>query len=131
MSMKTMRKSKPKRTRCDFNEEEDYVYPTKKVRQNTRRRRQSANIIQAGLLAYECPEDEDGSPMSDLVEDQEIMDDYNKMITEFNEAEIDAKQQEEDRDIKYHETMSDIYDPWDHMGYDEDDHVMPDGPAPF
>ena len=112
--------SKTKSKRRHITEEDDYVYPTKRMRHKTRDRRQSANIIQAGLIAYECPEDEDGTPMSDMHDmDQEVLDDRNEMINEVNANEDLAQKIEDKRDIEYHEAMSDLYDPWNDMGYDD------------
>ena len=78
-------KTKQNRKKRDNNSEDDeYVYPTKKGREHkTRDRRSSKNLIKRGLIDHEYGDPED-TPMSDLVEDQAIMDDYNDMIYEFN-----------------------------------------------
>lgn len=79
-------KTKQNRKNRDNNSEDDeYIYPTKKGREHkTRNRRSDKNLIKRSLVDYENG-DPDDTPMSDLVEDQEIMDDYNEMITEFND----------------------------------------------
>ena len=92
--------SKKNKRHAPKQDEDDYVYPTAKVRETkTRGRRHDANLIKDGLLAYENP-DED----ADENEDQEIMDDCNDMITEFNET----------QDVIFNQDDADEYDHIDH-----------------
>jgi hypothetical protein len=95
---------------------DDYVYPTKKARESkTRGRKRDKNLIQKGLVDYEnIPLEEaewyDDQPMSMLDVEQDIIDDYNQMVIDFNEAEEEAKRYDQTfRDDLYDDAINDIY----------------------
>ena len=116
-------------------DDDDYVYPTKKVRETkTRNRRSDKNLIKAGLAEYQnrqenLPEDEwyDDSPMEKSDEDQVLMDDYYDHLDQINsivEYAIDEDDPDDgfkddfpdhpdhpDDDI-YAEAVNDIYGSW-------------------
>lgn len=78
----------------DTEEGDDYVYPTKKIRETkTRNRRYAKNLIQAGINEYEHPED--------FIEDED------DMLQTYEEAE-DALEWEDDYERQQEE--DDHYD---------------------
>ena len=106
-------KAKRNKRHIPHQDDEEYVYPTKKIRESkTRARRSDKNLIRDGLLAHENPEDEF---TNNIGEDQEIMDDYNEMITEFNAAE----EEDDIDDFDSHRLHDDIMD-----DYGEEDYLQ-------
>ena len=95
-------------------DDDDYVYPSKKIRETkTRGRRHDKNLIKDGLIAYANPdEDSFDDEEEDLLADQMIMDDYNEMITEFNRVDED---EDDIEDWDHHHSHDDINDEYDHL----------------
>lgn len=109
---------------------DDYVYPTKKIRETkTRNRKRDKNLIKAGLIDQVCQDNADADdwyddePMSERDHDLEMVKDYNKMITEYNamEEEIADLHDRRHKDLisqEYDEAINDIYgDNWDTEDY--------------
>lgn len=106
------RHKKKNKLAASFDDGDDFVYPTKKVGKGTRNRRRDANLIQDGLIEHQNL-DIEGNPKDwydDQPMDQEILDDYNEMVIEFNEAEKDFYDHLDD---DYNDAVDEIYGSWD------------------
>lgn len=103
--------------------DDEYVYPTKKIRETkTRNRKRDKNLIKAGLIDQANQDDTDANdwysdePMSQHDHDQEMMDDYNEMIVNFNAAEEEDINDADDFDS--HMDFDDVNTDWDHRWED-------------
>ncbi len=79
-----------KRNRRDTTNQDgdDYVYPTKRVKNNTRNRNHDRNLIKAGLIDNKYGDND--TPMSDLIEgEEEWYDDTPMASDEDIAAELD------------------------------------------
>ena len=85
--------SKRNRRHTTAQDGDDYEYPTAKIRETkTRNRKRDSDAIEAGLVAYENQDPDfdaedwyDDEPMpTPTNEDQQLLDEYNEMIEEFN-----------------------------------------------
>lgn len=69
-----------------YDQDDDYIYPTKKIRETkTRNRRSAANQIKAGLFDYDNPEDlreVDGE--HDINHD--MLDSHTTIVADYNES---------------------------------------------
>lgn len=94
MAYNSRQKKQPKLAVSNDNNDDDYVYPTKKVGQQTRNRRSDRKLIKAGLVEHENPEeiihDEDwydDQPMTQTAEDITNQADYeDKALNDIDEA---------------------------------------------
>lgn len=110
---------------------DDYVYPTKKIRETkTRNRKRDKNLIKAGLIDHANTNDNsfevewyNDEPMSERDHDLEMVEDYNRMITEHNAmeeeiADLYDRQHEDLMSQEYDAAINDIYgDNWSKEDY--------------
>lgn len=119
----TNRTKQNRKHRDNNNEDDDYVYPTKKVREDKiRERRSSKNLIKAGLIDFENPEhdsfeEEEGEIYDDKAMDEAIMAEYYEDLQEHEELiqEMDEIDQAHAFDSLHDDLMEDC-------GYDWEDY---------